>query len=289
MFIVLGATGHVGSAAAEALLSQGAAVTAVTRDAERAASLAALGAKVAVADVHDVDGMRAVFRGGTRLFLLNPPAAPDTDTDRVERETIRCLLAALDGSGLEKVVAESTYGAQPGDRLGDLNTLHTLERGLESQPIPTSVIRAAYYMSNWDAMIGPARDGVLPTMYPADFALPMVAPADLGAVAARLLTGPAVPSGPHYVEGPERYSSADVAAAFTRPLGVPVEPAVTPREEWEAAYRKLGFSEAAAHSYARMTAITADGDYDQPSDPIQGKVTLQAYIDDLVARPRHPH
>ena len=68
-------------------------------------------AEVPVADVHDVEAMREVFRRGKRLFLLNPPADPSIDTDAVERETARCLLAALEGSGLEKVVAELTYGA----------------------------------------------------------------------------------------------------------------------------------------------------------------------------------
>jgi hypothetical protein len=33
---------------------------------------------------------------------------------------------------LEKVVAESTGGAQPGDRIGDLNVLWELEKGLAS-------------------------------------------------------------------------------------------------------------------------------------------------------------
>ncbi|TCU53800.1 putative NAD(P)-binding protein [Novosphingobium sp. PhB57] len=73
MFIVLGATGHVGSATAETLLKQGETVTVVTRDAEKAELLQKLGAEIAVADVHDVETMRNVFRFGKRLFLLNPP------------------------------------------------------------------------------------------------------------------------------------------------------------------------------------------------------------------------
>ena len=217
--------------------------------------------------------------------MLNPPASPDTDTDKTEKETIRHLLAAIDGSGLEKIVAESTYGAQPGECLGDLNTLYEMEQGLDAQPIPHSIIRAAYYMSNWDMVIGAARqDGTLPTMYPADLEIPMVAPADLGTVAARLLTEPVGNTGIQYVEGPERYSSRDVAEAFAKALGNPVKVAVTPRPEWESAYRQQGFSQAAARSYARMTAISVDGDYPMPDDPVRGTVTLQAYIDALCSR-----
>jgi uncharacterized protein YbjT (DUF2867 family) len=284
MFIILGGTGHVGSATATELLKDRHSVTIVTRDRDKAEPLRHQGAKVAIADLYDVDAMRTVFRSGKRLFLLNPPPAPDTDTDRTEKDTIRHLLSAIDGSGIEKIVAESTYGAQPGDEIGDLNTLYAMEQGLHGQAIPHSIIRAAYYMSNWDMMVEPARNnGILPTMYPSDLDIPMVAPADLGKVAARLLTEPLDRTGTHYVEGPESYSSGDVAVAFSQALGRPVQPVVTPRDQWEMAYRKLGFSEAAARSYTRMTAISVDGKYDTPNNPIRGSTTLQAYVDSLVS------
>jgi uncharacterized protein YbjT (DUF2867 family) len=99
-----------------------------------------------------------------------------------------------------------------------------------------------------------------------------------------LLTEPLNSTGKHYVEGPQSYSFVDVAAAFLQALGKPVEPVVTPRDQWEAAYRKLGFSEAAARSYTRMTAITVDGDYDMPDNPIRGSTTLQDYVDSLVSK-----
>jgi hypothetical protein len=62
MFIVMGATGHVGSAVAACLLAQRHLVTVVTRDATRAAAWAQRGAQIAVADLQDVDRLRAVFR-----------------------------------------------------------------------------------------------------------------------------------------------------------------------------------------------------------------------------------
>ncbi|WP_105424880.1 NmrA family NAD(P)-binding protein [Neorhizobium tomejilense] len=282
MYIVVGGTGHVGSAVAQTLLEEGKAVTVVTRNSDKAGAWRLRGAEVAVADVHDVTSLREVFRNGNRAFLLNPNADISSDTDREERETVRCLLDAIEGSGLEKVVAESTMGAQPGEECGDLNILYELEAGLRNQPIPASVIRAAYYYSNWDTMVGPVtKDGVLSTMLPADLTLPMVAPEDLGRVAARLLQEPIEQIGIHPVEGPKRYSPTDVAAAFAAALGRAVRIEVIPRENWEGAYRSLGFSNAAAHSYARMTALTADGP-EYPADSIRGSISLQTYIDKLV-------
>jgi uncharacterized protein YbjT (DUF2867 family) len=88
----------------------------------------------------------------------------------------------------------------------------------------------------------------------------------------------------HNVEGPRRYSPNDVANAFAAALGRPVDVAVTPRSEWRAAYRKLRFSEAAADSYARMTAISVDSDFEMPESTERGKVTLEAYVHNLVTQ-----
>jgi len=283
MFVVLGATGHVGSAVAETLLEAGEPVTVVVRAAEKEAAWRARGAQTAVADVLDPDGLRAVFRRGRRAFLLNPPAAPSTDTEVEEHRTVAGIVAALEGSGLEKVVVESTYGAQPGRRCGDLNVLYDFEQALAAQPIPATVQRAAYYMSNWDSALDQARQGVLPTLLPAELKLPMVAPVDLGRAAADFLRGPVGQEGIHYVEGPARYSPADVAAAFAQALGRPVEPRVTPRDQWAAAYRALGFSEPAAESYTRMTEATAEAPF-EPEAPRRGSVTLEQHIGELVRR-----
>lgn len=284
MYVIMGATGHVGHAAASALLDAGLPVTALTRRADHARDLSQRGAGVIEVEVHDIDGLRTAFRSGTRAFVLNPPADVGGDTDAEERETVRCILAALDGSGLERVVAESSYGAQPGERIGDLSVLCGLEQGLRAQPIPAAIQRAAYYMSNWDEMLEPARTrGELPTMNPAELKIPMVAPADLGETAAALLQGDCSTVEPVFVEGPERYSSADVAAAFGRALGREVKAVVTPRDQWKSTYRQLGFSEPAADAYTRMTAVSVDGGYTKPAHPVHGRVTLDSYIEALVA------
>jgi uncharacterized protein YbjT (DUF2867 family) len=284
MYVIMGGTGHVGSATAEALLARGAAVTLVTRSADRADAWRAKGADIAEADVEDVASLRAAFQRGRRALLLNPPADTTTDTDAVERRTVAKILAALEGSELEKVVAESTGGAQPGERIGDLNVLWELEEGLRAQAIPAAINRAAYYMSNWDGQLDAVRrTGKLQTLFPADLALPMVAPRDLGQAVATRLSSSLDDVGVRYVEGPRLYTSDDVARAFSQALGRPVEVEVTPRDRWKQAFLGLGFSDPAAESYARMTAVAVDSGFDVSDDPLRGTTTLDAYIQDLVA------
>lgn len=288
MHIVLGGTGNVGSALVRILLEQGQPVTVVTRRPEARAALEARGARVAIADIRDAQQLRQVLRTGERAFLLNPPADPATDTVAEERRTVNAILDAVRGSALDKVVAQSTCGARPGDGEGDLNVLYEFEQGLADLDVPASVVRGAYYMSNWDAALETARsDGVVHTLYPSDFALPMVAPADLGRVAAQLITSPPDDAGIHEVEGPERYTPADVAAAFAEALGRSVEAVVVPREEWEASFEALGFSRAAAASYAAMTAATLAGGFADPARVERGTTSLQQYITALVARGGH--
>lgn len=289
MFIVIGANGHVGSAVVSTLLDAGRPVTAVLHSSENDADWRKRGARTAVVDVRSTDDLRAVFRTGTRAFLLNPNADVSTDTDREEHATVRSIVAALEGSGLEKVVAASTYGAQPGERCGDLNILYDFEQALAAQPIPATIQRGPYYMSNWDELLDAAKGGVLPTMIPADMKIPMVAPADLGKAGARHLLEPPRDQDVHYVEGPERYSPQDVADAFAAALGNPVKVEVIPRDQWIAAYRKLGFSDAAAESYARMTAVSVDSGFAMTKPFERGETTLEDYVGALVAKSRGSH
>ncbi len=279
MHIIIGGTGRVGSATAKALLRRGEPVTVVTRNATHAAALADAGARIAVADIHDLARLRDILRSGTTAFLLNPPAAPSTDTDAVEHANLDAIVAAVDGSGLRKIVAASTYGARPGLPCGDLTVLFDFEEKLRALGIPLAVNRAAYYMSNWSDMLDTVRDRrKLSSFFAQDLAIPMVAPADLGEAAARRLMEPAERSGVQYIEGPDRYTPRDVADAFADALGTDIDVEIIPRTGWEAAFRQLGFSAPAARTYACMTGTVVDDAGKWPSDPVRGETTLRAYI-----------
>ena len=285
MFIILGATGHVGSALAQSLLDRNLPVTAILHDDRATADWERRGAQVAVVDVRDSDALREVFRTGTRAFLLNPPADVTSDTDKEERATAASIISALEGSGLEKVVVESTFGAQPGEAIGDLSVLYAFEQAALAQRIPVTIQRGAYYFSNWDAQLEEAKEGALTTMFPPDLKIPMVAPADLGRAAADRLIEPFNGDiGLHLVEGPDRYSVRDVVDAFSRVLGRRVEVRSLPPGEWVGAYRKLGFSEPAAKSYAAMTKATVDGEFPALEETERGATSLQTYVEELVTR-----
>ncbi|WP_196257724.1 NmrA family NAD(P)-binding protein [Pelagibacterium limicola] len=285
MYVIMGATGNVGGAVADTLLAQGAPVTVLTRRPEEAGIWSDKGAQILRADAEDVSSLRAAFQSGERAFLLNPPADPTGDTDKTERRTIANILAAIGGSGLEKVVAASTYGAQPGERIGDLSTLWELEEGLRRQPIPAAINRGAYYMTNWTGFVETVREtGKLPSMFPANAQMPMVAPRDLGEAAAARLVSPLDDVGIVYVEGPARYTPQDVADAFAAALDREVALDVAERDQWQEIFKSIGFSEEAARAYTKMTVATLDGDFDKPDTPWRGKITLRDFVFSVLAK-----
>lgn len=283
MHIILGGTGNIGAALAENLLSKGEKVTIISHDQKKEQEWKDKGAEVAMVDIFEVDKLSAVFHSGERLFLLNPPAAPSTDTVAKEKESLDAIFKALKGSGIKKVVAESTYGAQPGEGKGDLGVLYSMEQRLASLNIPASIIRGAYYMSNWVASLTSVQEaGRLYTLYPADFKLPMVSPKDIGHYAATLMLEPIEKTGLHFVEGPEKYSSEDVAEAFATALKKPVKVVSTPKDQWLKSLEQNGFSAKAAKSMAIMTEITLEEQYEKPEKPIRGETTLKEYISSMV-------
>ncbi|MBO6636923.1 MAG: NAD(P)H-binding protein [Roseitalea sp.] len=279
MHIILGGTGQVGSATVRALLNEGEKVTVVTRDKDRRAEPGVAGARIAEADIRDVETLRGVLRTGRRAFLLNPPANPSGDTDEEERANMTAILAALDGSGLEKVVLQSTYGAFEGDRCGDLTVLYAFEQALLAQPIPAAINRGGYYMSNWVGMAELVKEtGRLPSFFPVDLSIPMVAPYDLGSAAARRLMSGVEDVGIEHIEGPERYTANHVADVFAIVLKRDVDVQETPREALEETFRSFGFSDAAAASYACMTRKVIDGKTDTANAPVRGEISLDEYF-----------
>lgn len=278
--IVLGGSGHVGASLATELINLGSSVLIIGHDANKKDEWKNKGADYEVIDILDSGELQRVFKQGERLFILNPPAPPSTDTVAVETKQVNSIIHALTGVQFDKIVVASTYGAQPGDKIGDLGVLYELEQVLISKNIPLAIIRSAYYMSNWAMVLDSLKtDGILPTMYPEDFKLPMVAPEDIGKFASKLMTN--YTTRIHYIEGPDRYSPNEVAVAFSTALNKLVKVSSIPESQWFESLKKTGFSDKAAESMVNMTQSAMSDKYKIP-EPVKGETTLTAYINRLV-------
>ena len=242
MFAIMGITGQVGGATARALLADKFAVRAVVRDQRRASAWVAQGADIAVADMNDVDALVRAFTNVDGVFAMIPPNfAPAADFAE-SRGIIDTLRTALERAAPPKVVCLSSIGAQHDTGLGLVTQLHMLENALGTLPFPIAFLRPAWFMENiaWD--IAPARaSGVLHSfLHPLDRALPMVATVDIGHIAARRLRQRWSGRKKVEIEGPARYSPADLASTLTQALHRPVKAVAVPPETWEETFRQQG-------------------------------------------------
>jgi uncharacterized protein YbjT (DUF2867 family) len=286
MHIITGGTGHVGSALAHTLLEKDEMVTIISRSSESAKEWMSKGAQIAVADIYDTEALHEIFKRGKSIFILNPPADPMTDTSVQERKTVASMIEALKYSGAKKLVVESTLGARKGDNIGDFGVLYELEKGIEKLSYPYSIIRPAYYMSNWDEQLPSIKkNGELISFFPTDLKFPQVAPKDIGSLAARLMVEANTPK-INPIHGPKSYSAEEVAESFSKTLGKKIKVKVVPKAQWKETYKSIGFSEESAKSYSNMTEISLK-EFENPGDTtgyIKGKTTLEEYIETLVKK-----
>ena len=151
--------------------------------------------------------------------------------------------------------------------------------------MPVAFLRAGWFMENasWD--IGAARNGVVPSfLQPLDHVIPMVATADIGRTAAKLLqerwNGVRIVE----LEGPRRYSAADIGRAFATALGHEVRMEPVPHESWEKLFRSQGMKNPTPR--IRMIDGFNEGwiDFERVGEHRIGTVTLDTVIAGLTGK-----
>jgi NAD(P)H dehydrogenase (quinone) len=241
MFVITGITGQVGGAVARTLLDAGKSVRAVIRDSTKGEMWAQRGCEVALARMEDPDALRRAFSGAEAVFVLLPPTFDPSPGFTETRQIIAALHSSLEKSRPERIVCISTIGAQATEE-NLLSQLGMLEQGLSDLALPITFLRPGWYMENaaWD--LKSARDtGVIQSfLQPPDRAIPMVATADVGRVAAELLQQPGRGLRLVELEGPRHVSPNDIAASFALLLNRSVRVSIVPRNTWEALFRSQG-------------------------------------------------
>jgi uncharacterized protein YbjT (DUF2867 family) len=234
----------------------------------------------------DAASLTAAFEGTQGVFILPPSEFDPLPGFPEARAVIDAVREALQSAAPGKVVCLSTIGAQATET--NLLTQRTLmEQALRDLPMPGTFLRPGWFMENaaWD--VAPARDnGIISSfLQPLDKAVPMVATADVGRVAAQLLQQAWRGARVVELEGPQRVSPNDLAEAFARVLGRPVRAEVVPRKTWGELFRSQGTKDPLPRM--RMLDgfnegwIAFEGD---PADVVKGEVELETVLRDLVSQ-----
>ncbi|MBV6323051.1 NmrA family NAD(P)-binding protein [Duganella violaceipulchra] len=291
-YVVFGVTGRTGAAAADALLRSGLPVRVVVRDLAQGRPWAERGAEVAVADLTDLASMVAALSQAQGAYVVCPQHYQREDlfvrADLIATITARAAVAAE----VPRLVALSSVGADRENGTGWIGMNRMFEQRLGATGVPTTFLRAAYFMENWMPMVGHAiHSGVLPTfLTPAERTIPMVATVDVGSAAAALLQEARKGSGVVTLSGPRDYAPNDVAALMSAALGTLVEVAELPEAAWPNALADAGFSPAALAGFTEMSRGLIGSHIDIKSDHAAiewaGTTMLEHVIIELVRRQR---
>jgi NAD(P)H dehydrogenase (quinone) len=258
MFVILGAAGKVGRSTIHEVRKRGMPVRAVLRNASRAGQLEALGCETAVADLHDGAALQAAISGAQAVQVICPMSVKASDAPADMAAIIETMGAALEAARPAAIVAISDYGAELDKGTGVSLNFHHLEARLRKLPASLTFLRSAEQMQNWSRHTGfAASTGVLPSMHhPLTKLFPTVSAADVGVVAAELLTATNTAATPRivHVEGPRRYTPLDVAATLGGLLDRDITAREIPPADWISALVRGGLGE----SYAALVADLYD-------------------------------
>jgi NAD(P)H dehydrogenase (quinone) len=269
--VVMGATGHLGHHAVEALLDRGVdpeAITATGRSVQRLDDLAEQGVKTARADYRDAASLDAALRGARKLLLVS-----GTEPDRVTQH--QAVIAAAKRAGVKHVVYTSAPKADKTTMLLAADHRAT-EQALASSGLATTVLRNAWYVENYTSQL------------PAYIELGMIGATDGGRAsvalrreyaeaAAVVLTVPGHEGRAYELGGPA-VTMPDIAAAISAASGTKIEYTDVPVDVLWDALVAAGLPEPGATVVADIDRAIADGEL----------VTDPAALEGLLGRPVTP-
>ena len=277
MFVVLGATGHTGSVVAETLLARKQPVRVVVRSADKGADWKAKGAEVVVASLGDTAALTKAFQGASGAYLLVPPNYGASAWLAEQQQRMDQAAEVVKASGIEHVVFLSSVGGHIPEGTGPIRAARYGEQRLSTVAHHVTILRPCYFMENWAAGIGMAKEqGLLPTFIPPQAKMPMISTRDIGRVAAAQLIAGGHGHAIVELAGPEEYSPEDVASALSGMLGRSVAAHVAPLSAVVPTFTSFGFSEEAAGLFEEMYTSFSKGalGYEFPKSVVRGTISL---------------
>lgn len=274
---ITGATGHIGGAIAERLLSEGHRVRGIGRSREKLASFSERGGEACVGDQSDAVFLTEAFKGADAVFAMIPPNPTAADLRADQRNFANAIKEAVETAGVKRVVALSSLGAEHPSGTGPIAGLHEFEAILKTVPnLGLVALRPTYFMENFLYSIPMIKNaGFNGGFVLAATTLPMIATRDIAAVAAEYLAEP-VFEGMTVREllGSKDHTFGEATAVLGAAIGKPDLPYVDlSKEDYKKGLLDAGFSESAADAYIEMEKAFNDGLVKRTSERNAGNAT----------------
>jgi uncharacterized protein YbjT (DUF2867 family) len=287
IFVVAGATGHVGSVVARELLTAGHKVRAIVRNADKAKALASQGAELLAGDVGDAGFLTRAMRGADGVFLLLPPAIDAPDVRALQDRVAHAQTTAVTESGIRHVVVLSSWGAEKPSGTGPIVGVHVLEEALKKTGAISTFVRAGSFTENLLSVLPAAQhQSILPNFFPPEHKVATVATRDIATVVVRALLSPPAKTEVVYALGTHEYSAVDQAAYLSKKLGKEIKLLNLPVSAASGAIQQGGVGASMANLLQEMYEGAAKGLLGvEPGYRVEkGKTTLEEALDPYFAK-----
>ncbi|BDD74107.1 NAD(P)-dependent oxidoreductase [Streptomyces anthocyanicus] len=211
--VVTGATGHLGRHVVRQLLDKVPAdqVTAVVRNRDKAADLADLGVRLAVADYNAPETFDSVFAADDRVLLIS---GNEFDKGRVRQHTV--VIEAAKKAG----VALLAYTSAPSSLKATLADDHrATEEVMVGSGVPYTLLRNGWYHENYTEQLAPVLEHGAVVQAAGEGRISSASRADYAAAAVAVLTGEGHENTAYELGGDEAWSFAEYAAELSRQTG----------------------------------------------------------------------
>lgn len=263
MYAITGATGNIGSKAADILLARGERVRVIGRSAARLQRFVDQGAEAAVGNLKDVEFVTRAFTGATAVFAMIPPDYASLDFRAYQNEVGESLATGIRKSGVRYVVNLSSQGADLAEGTGPILGLHDQEARLNRlEGVNVLHLRPTYFMENLLMNIPLInRMGIAGSAVRGDQKFAMIATRDIAAhLAQRLFRRDFAGKEVQDLLGQRDLSLNEAITVIGAEIGIPdLKYVQFPSEEAARGMTEMGISADAARLFIEMSKALNDG------------------------------
>jgi (4-alkanoyl-5-oxo-2,5-dihydrofuran-3-yl)methyl phosphate reductase len=277
MYLIIGATGNVGSEVAERLLAKGKQLRVFTRDAEKVAHLKGR-VEVAVGDLTQAETVAKALVGVEAVFLMNGV---------LDGGAFRQAIEAMKASGRPRVVFLSTLFAA--DAESPIGQVHKdKEDVIRGSGLRGSFVRAGNIMTNTFQWLETIRQSGTVFNGTGVGKTAPVAPEDIAAVAVQALTDPNAAE-VYEVTGGELLTLPEQVAILSRVTGKAIRVVEITAAQAEEGLLKAGFPAFVAKAVSRSYEDIRNGKMAYVRETVEkakgaAPVTYEAWVGSQVGR-----
>ena len=285
LFVIVGASGHVGGGIARFLLESGKKVRAIARRADQLKPLQERGAEIASGSIEDEAFVKSAFAGAKAAYLLVPPNFALQKGFRAYQNKVGDnMAAAIESNKVPYAMFLSSIGGHMKEGNGPVGGLYDVEQRLNGiSGLNVLHLRPTYFLENHLNSIGMIKGmGFNGGALRGDLAFPQIATRDIASVGAKRLaaldwTGSQV----HELLGARDVSMDEVTRAFGKAIGKPdLAYRQFPYEDAAKAMVGMGLPEEIVGMYMEMTRGFNEGKI-RPTQPRNAQTTTPTTVEEF--------